>query len=127
MLTGRTIVPLASHRVFMQPQKMAVPVDPKSTQEIMDQSNRIGIDFLLADMAAAMTFLDLADTTQSQETRNRNHKNACLAFETVSRLMPRVFPSAEERRALDERFTRLTKRLMALGLLRDPNRNERST
>lgn len=90
---------------------------PKSTRQILDESHRIGVQFLLTDISAAMTFLDVADTTQSQETRGRNHQLAMTAYETVLRLLPKVIPSEHEWVELQTRFAALRDRLISLGYL----------
>jgi len=96
----------------------------KSTRQVVEESNRVGVQFLLADLTAALTFLDVADATGSWDTRNRNLQNARSAYETVLRLLPRVFPSVEERSALQAKLDQLKKRLLALGYCIDPDDTE---
>lgn len=99
---------------------------PKSARLVLEQSHRVGVQFLLADMAAALTFLNVADVTQSEDTRNRNRQNALLAYRTVVRLWHRVTPSDEEQCSLDERLKTLRNRLVALKLVIDPDNIEPS-
>ena len=90
----------------------------QSTRQILEQSQRTAIQFLMADLTVALTFLDVADVTQSEETRRRNRRNALSAYETVLRLLPRVSPTEEERRALDSKIAELRDRLLDLGYIR---------
>lgn len=87
----------------------------QSTRQIMKQLNRVAVEFLIADLTVALTFLDVAETTGSEETRKRNHQNALAAHGVVSRLMPRVSPSAAERPTLEARLAELRGRLATLG------------
>lgn len=91
-----------------------------STTQLIQQAHRIGMKFLLVDLATALTFLDLSETTQSDETRTRNRQNASVAYDTVLRLLPRLKSSAEERSAVEAKLTELRSRLSALGCLPQP-------
>jgi hypothetical protein len=91
------------------------PIMDKSTRQIVDQSHRIGVQFLMADLTVAQTFLDVAEVSRSDEVRKRNRENARAAYRTVLRLMPKVLPSAHERAALDFKLTELKARLLASG------------
>ena len=72
-----------------------------STGQILDQSHRIGIQFLIADLTLALTFLDVAKVTRSDEVRARNRENARLAYRTVT--------------ALEAKMTELKEGLLAVG------------
>jgi hypothetical protein len=93
---------------------------PKSARLILEESNRVGVQFLLADLAIALTFLNVADATHSPESRSRNHQNAVLAYQTVVRLIRRLTPSAEEHEELHAKLAILKSRLAAIGLLDNP-------
>lgn len=86
-----------------------------STPQIMYQSHRIGVQFLMADLSVALTFLNVAEVTQSEDTRRRNRQNARWAYDTVLRFLPRVSPSDEERPALQFKIVELRDRLLAVG------------
>ena len=86
---------------------------PGSTEHPMEQFHRIGVQFLLADLATALTFLDVAQTTASEESRSRNLQNARRVYDTVMRLLPRISPSVEERAALEDKLAELKRRLSA--------------
>jgi hypothetical protein len=91
-----------------------------ATRQIVDQSNRIATQFLIADLAVALTFLDVAEVSDSEEARRRNRQNAYAAYDTVLRLLPRISPSEEERPALESRLAALRDRLLALGFPVEP-------
>jgi len=87
----------------------------KPMRQIMAESNRIGVQFLLADLEVGITFLDVAKVTRVDATRRRNLRSARAAYETVLRLLPRVMPSEEEQKQLNERLAELKSRLSAAG------------
>lgn len=91
----------------------------KSTRQIIEESNRIGVQFLLADTSAGHTFLDVADTSGSRETQERNRQLALTAYKTVLRLTPKVTPLEHEARELQRQLGELRDRLISLGLLAD--------
>lgn len=98
----------------------------KSTRQVLEQAHRIGVQFLLSDLAIGLTFLDVADVTLSEEIRTRNRQHARAAYETVLRLRPRVSPSEEERLALEDKLGQLKGRLVALGYVFDPEKEEQA-
>ena len=77
--------------------------------------NTTSIEFLLTDLDTALTFLDVAHTSGDQEIKQRNHKNARVAYDAVTRLLPKVKPTAAQQQAIDEKLTRLKARLEAVG------------
>ena len=84
------------------------------------------VQFLPADMAAALTFLNVAEVTQSEDSCKRNRQNALSAYQTVVRLLPRVTPSDEEQLILDEKLCELGNRLVELKLPIHPSNIEPS-
>jgi hypothetical protein len=88
-------------------------------RELREQTNTIGIDFLLTDISTAHVFLDVAETTGVEENRKRNRANAQLAYDTVLRLLPRVTISAEQKRDFSTRLEVLRKRLVKAGTLKE--------
>lgn len=64
--------------------------------ELMDQTNSAGIGFLRTDIEAALTFIQVAETSSSPETRVRNFGKAMEGYRTVLHFLPRVVPSPEE-------------------------------
>lgn len=91
----------------------------KSTRQIVAESNRIGVQFLLADLAAGLTFLNVAEVTQLAATRKRNFDSARTAYRTVLRLLPRVTPTHEEEMELTAKISELKRRLVAAGIEND--------
>ena len=77
--------------------------------------NTTSIEFLLTDLETALTFMDVAQTSGDQEIKQRNHKNAHLAYDTVIGLLSKVKPTAAQQQAIDEKLTLLKARLEAVG------------
>jgi hypothetical protein len=77
--------------------------------------NTTSIEFLLTDLETAFTFMDVAQTSGDQEVKQRNHTNARLAYDTVTRFLPKVKPTAAQQQAIDEKLTLLKARLEAVG------------
>ena len=71
------------------------------------------MDFLLTDLSAACTFLDIANTTQNSATRARNVQNATAAHDAVRRFMPRVPMSEQENGDLLAKLDRLEGRIQS--------------
>jgi hypothetical protein len=90
---------------------------PRSTAQLLEESHRIGVQFLLADLATAFTFLDVSEVTEIEESRKRNLEKARYVYDTVMRLMPKVEPSNEERAVLEHNLAELRRRLVATGNL----------
>lgn len=97
----------------------------QSTRQVLEQAHRAGVQFLLSDLVIGLTFLDVAEVTVSEEIRTRNRRQACVAYETVLRLLPRVSPSEDEWVALEAKLGLLRERLDALGFVFDPEKQER--
>jgi hypothetical protein len=90
-----------------------------TTRQIVEESNRLGVQFLIADLSVALTFLDVAETTRSEEVRKRNRDNARTAYDAVQRFLGRLSPSKEEQTELDARLSTLRSRLRGLGYVLD--------
>jgi hypothetical protein len=63
--------------------------DDKISRRVIELGNA-RIDFLLAECELAMTFLDVADASDTEKTVQRNWQNARTAYETVIRFLPNV-------------------------------------
>ncbi|MGA2728852.1 MAG: hypothetical protein ABSE96_13645 [Terracidiphilus sp.] len=87
----------------------------KATAHLIAQSNRIGLEFLLADLDLAQTFLNVAEVTVVEDARRRNRENAREAYQTVLRLLPRIVLSLEDREEFNRRLSALKSRLEELG------------
>lgn len=100
-----------------KPAVDATPVALKTTQLIeqldraVHEANKVGGEFCLTDLDAAMTMLDRAETTRDDATRQRNLLNAREAFEVVSRLAGRLTLEAEVEQTIRERLRTLSERL----------------
>jgi len=87
-----------------------------SFTRLHEESNKIGTEFLLTELDTAFTFLALAQTTSSAETRDRNHRNALEAYKSAWRMQSRVVMEPPQRSAFKEKMAELKKRLEELGL-----------
>jgi hypothetical protein len=77
--------------------------------------NTTSIEFLLTDLETALTFMDVAQTSGDQEIKHRNYTNARVAYDTVTRFLPKVKPTAAQQQAIDEKLTLVKARLEAVG------------
>jgi hypothetical protein len=75
--------------------------------------NQSGVQFLLTDLDLANTFMDIAENSQVQETKNRNRNNACTAHDAVLRLVGKLTPDVDQRRAIEAKLAILKTRLQA--------------
>ncbi len=73
------------------------------------------VSFLFTDLDLAMTFMDVADTSDNEETKRRNHANALKAYGTVLRLSNELMLNPDQRQAIDAKLVLLKTRLQALG------------
>ncbi len=87
----------------------------KPFAHLRDESNKIGVEFLLTELDAALTFLDVARATGSPETRERNQGHAREAYDTARRLQTRVSMQPDEKQNFDEKLALLETRLQDLG------------
>ena len=90
-----------------------------SSRQIVAESQRIAVQFIIAELNVALTFLDVAETTGIEETRSRNEQHARSAYDTVLRLLPRVSPLEEELPTLHAKLAELRDRIHALGFVVD--------
>lgn len=86
-----------------------------SFTRLREESNRIGIDFLLTELDTAFTFLDVAKTTGSPETRVRNRSNAHEAYVIAQRMQTRVVMEPRQKAMFDEKLELLKETLQDLG------------
>jgi hypothetical protein len=80
-------------------------------------SNQGIIEFLLTDLDVALTFMDVADTTEFRATADRNHQNARNAYDTVIAKLREVTPNPTQKAMLDEKIAALRSRLEGVGRL----------
>ena len=89
------------------------------TSKLVEKSNQIGVEFLLSDLDTGLTFTDVAIVTNSPGGSSRNFNKALEVYRTVTRLLPRVSPSADERSRIDSRLAELKRRLEKAGYFID--------
>jgi hypothetical protein len=75
------------------------------------------IEFLLVDLDVALTFMDVAETTEFRETAERNHKNARKAYDMVVSKLGEVRPTEAQQSALEHKLALLRARLQDVGQL----------
>lgn len=83
----------------------------KSFGQLHLETHEVQFDFLVADLRTAFTFLDVAKTTQNDETRTRNLQHATEAYAAVERFFPRVEMTEQQRSELQEKLRRLKERI----------------
>lgn len=83
----------------------------KSFAQLLQETSAVQLDFLLTDIAAANTFLDVANTTRDAETRTRNVQNGKEAYAVVHRMSGRVHINAEQTVDLENKLRLLKERL----------------
>jgi hypothetical protein len=67
-------------------------------------ANRLGVDFLFTDHDLAMTFMDVADASQNEETVRPNHDNALKAYDAVVHYLGKLTPDAGQRQIIDAKL-----------------------
>src|SRR5215471_7694206 len=71
------------------------------------QLNATNADFLKIDVETALTFSELALTTDNTEKKKRNRENARRAYNTILSLSPRVTFTPSETAYMQEMMGRL--------------------
>ena len=79
----------------------------KKHSELIEETNRIGSDFLKIEAEAALTFVQVAETSTSPENRARNYANALLGYRTLLRYLPRVVLTPKEAFEIREKLEKL--------------------
>ena len=72
-------------------------------------------EFLITDLETALTFLDVAASTDKRHIRKRNHANARHAYDTVLRLMQHLSLNDTQQKELAKRLDLLKSRLQKVG------------
>ena len=80
-----------------------------------EESNKIGAEFLMTELETAFTFLAVAETTVSAETRERNRKNAYEAYKTAARMQTRIIMEPRRKDVFQQKIKDLKRRLEGLG------------
>jgi hypothetical protein len=79
------------------------------------KANQTGVKAVLADLDLALTFMDLSDVSNDEQTVERNRQNARHAYESVLHFLEKLTPDGEEHRAVEARLALLRSRLAAVG------------
>ena len=94
------------------------PVPKPTVDEVLGFGSRfrqVSTDFLKVDVATALTFAGIALQTNDSEKRERNCRNARVAYDTVLRLIERVDLTDEDSQILNGNLERLKSELVQLG------------
>lgn len=91
------------------------PGEHQKHAELMEHTNEIGVDFLRTDIEAALTFLQVAETSSSPETRVRNYGKALEGYRTVLHFLPRVVPTAEQLEEMHLKLDQIRQQLEQAG------------
>jgi len=91
------------------------PLPEKESSRLIEQTNRIGVEFLLADLNTGMTFLQIAFVTSSPANRARNLGRACEVYRTVMRLLPRLVLAPDAQLEIDRKLEDLKNSLEEAG------------
>lgn len=87
--------------------------------ELIDRTNSVGVEFLRTDIEAALTFLQVAESSNSPETRTRNFGKALRGYTTVLHFLPRVIPTDEELSDMRNKLEEIKVRLLSAGFSAD--------
>jgi hypothetical protein len=85
-------------------------------RELIERTNRAGVDFLFTDIEMAFTFLHVGETSNSRESRDRNFRKALQGYRTVLHFLSRVVLLPGERADLEQKLHKLKTRLEEAGL-----------
>ena len=80
-----------------------------------DRAETAATDFLVTDLDLALTFMDIAETTNIEETAHRNREKARRAYTTVKDFLSRPALKQVDRGSIETRLARLKARLDAVG------------
>jgi hypothetical protein len=83
--------------------------------ELMERANSAGIDFVRTEMYTAQTFIQVAETSNSPESRARNFSLALKAYRAILHFLPRVIPSSDERIEIGQKLQNLKHQLDEAG------------
>ena len=86
--------------------------DLKRTEQ---QFNRAGTNFLKADVATALTFSEVALSTDDPDKKRRNQQSARKAYDTVLRMAKKINLREEDAKELKDALRQLQTNLVRLG------------
>jgi hypothetical protein len=105
-------------RRFASKRRFGVPIllmPHPDHRELIERTNRAGVDFLFTDVEMAFTFIHVGETSTTREARDRNFGKALRGYQTVLHFIPRVSLSAVERADLEQKLHKLKARLEEAG------------
>lgn len=73
------------------------------------------MDLILSDLDIALTFMDVADISRIEETKDRNHRNARKAYDTALKLLKSLSPDVTQQAAINAKLALLKSRLTAVN------------
>ena len=94
----------------------------KTHAELMEQTNRIGVDFLKVEVEAVLTFIRVAETSTSPVTRARNYGNALIGYRTLLHYLPRIVLTKGEMSEFRQKLEDLKLRLEEAGYSSDAHK-----
>ena len=78
--------------------------------------NTCGTEFLLRELALALTFMDVAAVSDNAEHAQRAHAHALAARRTILRFLPNVRPDVQRQQMIERDSARLEARMLAAGI-----------
>jgi hypothetical protein len=94
---------------------ISVPELREQLDASRQEFNRVGTDFLRADVATALAFTEEALTTDDPFQKRRNQRSARKAYDTILKLSARVKFTKEEAQEMKANLKRLRSNLVSLG------------
>lgn len=79
------------------------------------QSKIVQLHFLLAELAAGLTFVSIAQAAKADDAKARNRERARVAYDTIVRFTERVSMTPEQAREVRAKIVSLRERLQDLG------------
>jgi hypothetical protein len=86
----------------------------RRTESLLQSSNTVTAELLATDLELALTFIKVAEETESSAHARLALGKAQRGYDAVTRFLDRVELSAEQQQAIDERRARLQHRLAAM-------------
>ncbi len=84
-------------------------------RRVTRQSKSVQVRFLLAELAAGLTFVSIAQAAKAEEAKARNRYRARVAYDTILRFSERVSLTPEQAREVRAKIVSLREHLEDLG------------
>lgn len=102
-----------------RPTRKASPtIPPPTAADLMqaeEQFNRVGADFLKADVATALTFSETALDSDDPGKKQRNQRSARKAYDTIVRMAKKITLHEKDASELKHALQQLKANLLRLG------------